>query len=469
MLEEWLATETRFAGEALLRAVSATHLLMERPGFGQRITPLPGSVLASVAIAHYDPDPDYFFHWFRDAAVVTDALRTALAAGSLGDRAARAFRESVGFALALRTLDGAGLTRTDFRARIDPAYLRYVRPDAELAALSGDTVPGDVRVNPDGTPDITRWSRPQSDGPALRALDALRWWHEFPAAAATRETAELIRADLSYTLAHAGQPCFDVWEEERGLHLYTLLLQAEALARGGAWLEGRAHAAAGAECRRAARTLGSMLPRFWDAGAGHYRSRDAVTDGRSDGARRDLDVTVILAVLHAAREDGELSVLDPKSQATLAALEQLFEAAYDINRRRAADEGPALGRYANDRYYSGGAYYFATLAAAEFYYRLATALERGARFPVVPDNERFRARLGTASAEDRSRISPALIARGDAILRTVRRYTPASGELSEQFDQRTGDQSSARALSWSYAALITAAAARQRACRATRA
>ena len=23
----------------------------------------------------YDPEPDYFFHWFRDSAVVVDALR----------------------------------------------------------------------------------------------------------------------------------------------------------------------------------------------------------------------------------------------------------------------------------------------------------------------------------------------------------------------------------------------------------
>src|SRR6185437_11512800 len=147
--------------------------------------------------------------------------------------------------------------------------------------------------------------------------------------------------------------------------------------------------------------------------------------------------------------------------------EQLFEGAYDINRRRAGDEGPALGRYANDRYYSGGAYYFATLAGAQFYYTLATALNRGARLAVAPENTHFRTRLATAASADPSRIAAALIERGDAILRTVRRYTPPAGELSEQFDQTTGAQSSARELSWSYAAFITAVAARRQACRAT--
>ena len=40
-----------------------------------------------------------------------------------------------------------------------------------------------------------------------------------------------------------------------------------------------------------------------------------------------------------------------------------------------------MGRYASDVYYSGGAYYFATLGAAEFYFTLASQLASGARWP----------------------------------------------------------------------------------------
>ena len=82
-LEEWIAAEARLAAVTMARAISATDLVMERPGFGQRIIPQPGSVLASPVIAHYDPDPDYFFHWFRDSAIVIDALRVALARSSI--------------------------------------------------------------------------------------------------------------------------------------------------------------------------------------------------------------------------------------------------------------------------------------------------------------------------------------------------------------------------------------------------
>jgi len=49
----------------------------------------------------------------------------------------------------------------------------------------------------------------------------------------------------------------------------------------------------------------------------------------------------------------------------------------------------------------------------------------------------------------------------------VRAYTPEDGALSEQFDQTTGAPSSAKHLSWSYAAFLTAAASRQLACRPT--
>ena len=40
-----------------------------------------------------------------------------------------------------------------------------------------------------------------------------------------------------------------------------------------------------------------------------------------------------------------------------------------------------MGRYANDAYYGGNPWYLATLAAAEFYFKLAVALRSGAEMP----------------------------------------------------------------------------------------
>jgi glucoamylase len=148
---------------------------------------------------------------------------------------------------------------------------------------------------------------------------------------------------------------------------------------------------------------------------------------------KELDISVIFAAIHAGGDSLTHSVRDPRMHATLARLEALFDAEYAINKNRGAARGPAMGRYAGDVYYSGGAYYFSTLAAAEFCYRAA------ARSPAMKG----------------------LMDRGDAFLETVRAYTPPSGELSEQFDQHTGVQRSAQQLAWSYAAFISCTHARR--------
>jgi glucoamylase len=150
-------------------------------------------------------------------------------------------------------------------------------------------------------------------------------------------------------------------------------------------------------------------------------------------SRKELDIAVILAAIHSQRSGTQHSVHDPRLHATLARLEALFSASYPINHNRDARRGPALGRYANDVYYSGGAYYFSTLGAAEFCFRAAS----GGSGP------------------------HAWIERGDAYLETVRAFTPAGGELSEQFDKSTGAQTSARHLAWSYAAFISCVTARR--------
>jgi glucoamylase len=145
-------------------------------------------------------------------------------------------------------------------------------------------------------------------------------------------------------------------------------------------------------------------------------------------------------------------------------LEDLFAEDYAINRGRAG--APALGRYRGDVYYSGGAYYFSTLAAAELQYRMAGAVAAGHRMPVTATNRGFLERIvGTIpsvqGSEWTTRLHAALCARGDAYLETARRFTPADGMLAEQIDQNTGAPNSARHLAWSYAAFISAVAARR--------
>src|SRR3546814_6232647 len=96
-LQDWIDTEYRYAARAMLRSVSRVDLVKSRPGFAQNIRPRAGSIIASPVLASYDPDPDYFFHWYRDSAVVIAALRVLCADGSIAPEARTHFADFIAF------------------------------------------------------------------------------------------------------------------------------------------------------------------------------------------------------------------------------------------------------------------------------------------------------------------------------------------------------------------------------------
>jgi glucoamylase len=438
-----LGREYGHAATAMLRSISARDIVKQRSGFGQTVRPAAGSVVASPVPASYDPDPDYFFHWFRDSAIVIDAVRLLYEAEHLGAEALTLFADFVSFSLSLKALDGRELVADpQWRRKVTPEFEQYVRGD-DLASVAGDAVYADTRVNPDGTLDISRWARPQHDGPPLRALAVLKWLRALGAeqrragtvAEGTLADAErLLRIDLAFTAARWREPSHDIWEEELGLHYFTLRVSGAALSVGAEWLRTAGGAAEAAALRAEAQTIRDMLDRFWLPNAGYYRSRIMPPGVAST---KELDIAVILAAIHSDDGAEPHSPRDPRMHATLEMLERLFDRLYPINHERPPERAPAMGRYEGDVYYSGGAYYFSTLGAAELCFLAAAAHASGC-------NER-----------------KAWAVRGDRFLETVRAFTPASGDLSEQFDQRSGEQTSARHLAWSYAAFISCVTARR--------
>ena len=447
--ESWLATQLGHSASAMLCSISPVSIVKRREGFGQTVRPIAGAIVASPVLGNYDPDPDYFFHWFRDSAVVIDALRLLYVDRHIGDEALRHLRDFTRFSLALNRIDGRrDALAPGRRERVAPELLQYLREDGDLASVHGEAVVAETRVNPDGTLDILRWARPQHDGPPLRALALLRWVTGVQLdAQLVAEISALIRFDLDFTLHHWREPSFDIWEEESGHHYYTLRVSAAALAEGAAWMQGQGDTAQAQRCREASQAVLSLLDGYWVEGAegcgathGYYRSRVLADDRPSSKA---LDIAVILSAIHSCGSEGAHGPADPRMQATLARLDALFDTAYPINHGRASGLGAAMGRYAGDVYCSGGAYYFSTLGAAEFCFRAAAAGGNEAR---------------------------PWIERGDAYLATVRAYTPAGGDLSEQFDQRSGAQTSAKQLAWSHAAFISCVSARRTAalCKAPR-
>ena len=352
-----------------------------------------------------------------------------------------------------------------------------MRPDSDFYNITGDAVLGEPRFNPDGTLDMLKWSRPQHDGPASRALTLLRFWSSD--AAHDGETRTLARAliaqDLEFTFRHWREPSFDIWEEELGRHYYTRLAQHAALADGALWFEEIGEPERAHSYRAAAQEIGQSLDEHWSAEKGFYLSRL----GAATSPEKDLDIATILAAIHAGRKEGAHSILDPKAMATLSRLEGLFASTYPINRICGVDRAPRHGPLCGRPLLQRRRLLFFDARRGQFYFRFAGAVADGATIPVTAENEPIlldllnqvepdgadrRTPLEAFCATSRGRARNSvkqLLRRGDAFMATVKAYTPPSGELSEQFDQATGAQTSAKSLAWSHAAFITAFASRE--------
>ncbi len=438
-LNEWSDAQMRVSAAKMAEAVSATALVKHRPGFGQTVRPAKGSVVAAVGSAESEDEPDYFFHWLRDSAVIMDAALILIRNGVDADGWKQRFADFVRFSLGLSQISGRRfLAEVDFRSQTRPELRQYLRSEEDIAGVEGDRVLGEVRYNADGTLDFLRWGRPQHDGPAARALVVLCAFEAGASYDALADSAaDLLRLDLDYTLKHGGAPCYDIWEEEEAQHYYTCLLQCAALHAGSSWAAAKGTREYASRLSVGADQLRDKLEDFWAPENGFLVSR-LMPPGRE--SLKALDFSVILGLLHARMETGPHSIADDRAAMTMDKLEALFAADYAIN--RSAGPGLAFGRYRGDSYVSGGAWFICTFGAAEFYYRRADAF----------------------SSERSAAQGPAeLIAKGDAILETARRFIPETGEISEQFDKTTGEQTSAKNLIWSNAAFISVWQARKNA------
>lgn len=407
----------------------------------------PAPVAGIVVAALQTKDPDYYFHWVRDSALVMSTVAEAYELRRPYTSAAEFSKQFDDFLSLSRHLQGVP-------SRFGLGEPRY-------------TVSGELDTLP--------WSRPQYDGPALRALSVLEYFK----AEAARQTVdpardalarEVLETDLDYLTTVWNQRGFDVWEELRADNYQTRLIQLAALEQGAAWLEARADAPKRVtRYREIAQQLEPLLDDHWDPTRGFLRSQLAIaaTDGYTQ-KKTDLDSEVIVAVVDADLAGGPNSVLDDRVQATVAVLEELFRDSFPIDRE--ANIGLAYGRYRGDTYYGGNAFVFITADYATFYYRLARRLQAGAELAVSVRNLNFlRSALAApvaaslkvgATATPGSALHHALIEafrnKAELILERVRVSTPADGQMYEQIDKRTGLPASSRGTAWSHAAFLSA-------------
>lgn len=445
--EAWVKQEAERSWTALFRNISPLGAAR-------------GAVVASPSKVY----PDYFFHWVRDAALVMDGVVT----------------------LYQRVSDPRDRT---FLKGILADFVRFSRGNQLTPNLSGGL--GEPKFGADGAPFQYEWGRPQNDGPALRAIALIRFSWEMLIDGKTSETwvreklydsdlpsYSLIKNDLEYVSHHWMEPSFDLWEEIFGDHFYTRMVQRRALLDGAALADHLGDPGAADWYRIQARLLEREILRHWDAEAGQIQT--TLKARNSKGKTSNLDVAVILGVLHGSLEDGFFSVSDERVLATAQRLEDVFAEKYEINQDRSL--GTAIGRYPEDVYdgylvgkNTGNPWVLSTTGFAELYFRLERTYAESKKILISPVNlPFFTALLGPRvplhPGETLYKGNPLysiilkeLLKKGDSFLRRVQAHTPSDGGLSEQINRLTGFMQGAYDLSWSYGSYLTAFWARAKA------
>jgi glucoamylase len=290
----------------------------------------------------------------------------------------------------------------------------------------------------------------------------------------------ILLADLTYVQNNWSAKCTDLWEEVRGNHFYTRLVQRRSLLDGAKLLDRIGDTPNATACRTQVPPLETAIAKHFDA----TNKLVVVTfdiEGDTKGKTSQLDVAVILAALHGETPTNPFfSPADDRIMATATKLRDRFAGLYAINMNAVDGDGqtmgPAIGRYPEDIYDGasnsvGNPWFLATAAFAEHAYRVRAAYQTAMTITVSDLNLPFLTTARDAGGNSANlaigdTITPSdprfagitngLQIVGDRYLRRIRLHAADDGSLSEQFKRSNGFMTSAVDLTWSYAALLTA-------------
>lgn len=380
--------------------------------------------------------PDWFT-WTRDAALTYKALVERFISGDTSLRS---------------KLDGYVSSQATLQQVTNPSG----GPD------SGGL--GEPKFNVDLTQFTGPWGRPQRDGPPLRAT-ALILYANWLIANGGRDAVianvwPVIAKDLSYTVRYWNQTGYDLWEEVNGSSFFTLSASHRALVEGAALA-----AKLGKSCQGCAESAPQVLcfaQTFWVGG--YIDSNINVNEGRTGKDANSLISSIHTFDPKAGCTDSTFQPCSSRALANHKAVVDSFRSIYQINKGIAQGRAVAVGRYAEDVYYNGNPWYLTTLAAAEQLYSALYQWEQVGSITVNTVSLPFFRDIlpsvssGTyaKSSQTYKSIVAAVRTYADGFITVVQQYTPSDGSLDEQYDRNTGAPTSARDLTWSYAAFLTA-------------
>ncbi|KAJ5131642.1 hypothetical protein N7448_005800 [Penicillium atrosanguineum] len=422
-LDTWLASETAVARQGILDNIGAGGAYA-------------ASAKAGIVIASPSTDsPDYYYTWTRDSALT---LKVMIDLFKNGDT---------------ELLD---VIEEYISAQ---AYLQTVsNPSGSLS--SGGL--GEPKFNVDETAFTGSWGRPQRDGPALRATALIgfgQWLiNNGYTTQATNIVWPIVRNDLSYVAQYWNNTGYDLWEEVSGSSFFTIAVQHRALVEGSKFASQVGSSCS--YCDSQAPQILCFLQSFW---TGSY------TLANFGSSRTGKDANTLLGSIHtfdpeAGCDDTTFQPCSARALANHKVLTDSFRSVYTLNSGIAEGKAVSVGRYPEDSYYNGNPWYLCTMAAAELLYDALYQWNKLGSLTINSVSLAFfqdmysSAATGTYSSSSAtySTIVSAVKTYADGYMSLVEEYAMTNGSMSEQFSKTNGSPLSARDLTWSYAALLTA-------------
>lgn len=270
-----------------------------------------GSIIASPS-----KDPDYNFHWVRDSAIVMKSVITLFE-----------------------------------KERKNQKYMKIIENYIKTECEHINFHPAEPKFLLDKTPYLGDWGRPQNDGPALRGIVCLKLLKVY--GRKQKDLLKIIFNDLSYTIEQLEEPCFDLWEEEYGYHLYTRMVQYKFLC----------------ECLYSDKVqyedLNERIVNRSRELLGHHFSGDNIYSSYDIHGQilRECDSSVLLGLSHVDYKLDEFDCFSDNIKNYAYKMISVFTDIYPINKKLNI---PFLGRYFNDKYFDGNPWIISTIALYQY-------------------------------------------------------------------------------------------------------
>ena len=353
----------------------------------------PGIIIASPS-----ESPPYKYHWIRDSALV---MRTFV---------------------------------DMYETTKEPIYfqyiINYIENESKLQNLETRSGLGEPKYEINCSAFNGEWGRPQNDGPALRGIMLFKIIELFNYKYDTiinNLIVPILVKDIKYIQENYNKESYDIWEEIKGWHFYTRMVQLKFLK----------------DSLRYKRLFNKLInfqlieeccQKLGESLKDHICDNHIISSFNSSGSiSKYHDAANILAYCHIDYDKDILKIV-PLEYINDTCLKLL----YSFRKKYSDDELNLIGRYPNDKYYDGQIWIICSLALGQIYIELY----------------KNRNIMKYDSPMHRSKSNPNnnYIEVANEILERILTLDP-NLILPEQFNPTTNEMISANKLTWNYSEL----------------